>query len=334
MRREWVVYAPHRNSRPWDFSKEVKTISGPSYSPTCYLCPRNKRGSGKDNPDYKGVFVFDNDFPVVGMNAPELMSTGDSLYMKESAKGISRVVCYSENHNISMSRLTSSEILSVVNTWANQTAELLKQSIVKSVLIFENKGQVTGVSNPHPHCQIYATDFQFKNIEDEYRSAILYKESKGKNLFGHVIQKEKEDGLRIIAENDKAIAFIPFFARYAYEIMVFPKRRCADMSQLTPSEIEDLSTLYHHVVKRYDLLFRTPFPYVMNVHQMDHKLDPENLYHLYFHFQPPWRAIDLPKYLAGPEIGGGNFMADTLPEEKAKELRDLDLASFEELYKL
>jgi UDPglucose--hexose-1-phosphate uridylyltransferase len=198
--------------------------------------------------------------------------------------------------------------------------EMLAHSSVRYVLLFENKGELCGVSNPHPHGQLYATDFVFRHCEQHLQAARNHRMAMGTNLFAEIIENELSDGRRIVAENSGAVAFVPFFARYAYETMVFPKRRHATLISLTDSELYDLAEVFQELVRRYDRLFGFSFPYVMSVQQapVDGADYPD--YHLHLSLLPPLRQPGLIKHLAGPEIGGGNFMADTLPEEKAAEL--------------
>lgn len=326
LRMEWVVYSAHRNSRPWSFDLKQQPPPSPAYDPNCYLCPGNKRAGGHENPDYHDVFVFDNDYPVVGPHAPELHgSMHDGLYQKAGAKGLARVVCYASEHNLSLATVSPERMVRVFEIWQQETAALAKNPDIHSVLIFENRGEMVGVSNPHPHCQIYAVDFPFQLIEREQMAAKLHKRRTGRNIFADIIAAEQKDAVRVVAENEHAIAFVPFFARYAYEVLVFPKKRHATLASLNPKELEGMAAAYQVVVQRYDAVFNLPFPYVMNIHQAPVDGKRYSDYHLYVHFQPPLRQPGLPKYLAGPEIGAGNFMADTVPEEKAAELRNVVL---------
>ncbi len=326
LRMEWVVYSAHRNNRPWSFDLKKHQAEAPAYDPNCYLCPGNQRAAGHVNPDYHDVFVFDNDFPVVGMQAPDIHENmHDGLYQKASAKGIARVVCYAREHNLTLSDVPPERMARVFEVWREEMVAFAKNPDIHSVLIFENKGEIVGVSNPHPHCQIYAVDFPLQLIEREQLAARLHKRRTGRNLIADIIAAEQKDGLRIVAENDEALAFVPFFARYAYEVLVFPKKRHATLITLTDKELRGLAAAYQEVIRRFDGVFNLNFPYVMNIHQapVDGKKHAD--YHLYVHFQPPLRQPGLPKYLAGPEIGAGNFMADTIPEEKAAELRAVRL---------
>ena len=333
LREEWIVYAAHRNARPWSGASVAGQRQAPAYDAACYLCPGNSRVSGTANPKYKDVYVFDNDHPVVGMNAPKIPREAafiHNLYRKAPAKGIARVVCYDPRHNVTMSEMPLHRVTKVFEAWKAQMQEFLSNKDITFVLIFENKGEAVGVSNPHPHCQIYATDFTFTLIEKELGAAKKYKEEKGQNIFEAIIQAERADQIRIVTENEHAIAFVPFFARYAYEVLIFPKKRHATLATMSNEELAGMAAAFQEVTRRYDLNFGMSFPYVMAFHQapVDGKEYPD--YHLHMLLQPPLRQPGLLKFLAGPEIGGGNFMADTIPEEKAAELRAVDISSFPE----
>jgi len=325
LRGEWVVYAAHRNQRPWTTASQTQTALVPvSYDPGCYLCPGNSRIHGLVNPNYAGVYVFDNDHPVVSLHAPELapaeLATGSSFYRRERALGLARVLCYDPRHDLTLAELSVAGICQVFYEFRSQVQALAALPMIKSVLIFENKGELCGVSNPHPHCQIYATDFDFALINKQVELAANYREQTGDNIFATILANELADGRRIVAENAGAVAFVPFFARYAYEVMIFPKKRHATFSSLTDWELEQLAEVYREVTARFDGLFGIKFPYVMTVQQAPVKGEPTE-FHLYVHFQPPLRQPGLIKFLAGPEIGAGNFMADTMPEDTAADLR-------------
>ena len=178
-----------------------------------------------------------------------------------------------------------------------------------------------GVSNPHPHCQIYATNFVFKSIETEARAGLRHLRETGRVLFQDIIAAEREDGRRILFENDSAIAFMPYFARYAYEVYVAPKRTHPSLAALPEDELTDFAAALQNVVIRFDNLWRMPFPYVMVLHQQPTDGREYRGFHFHVQIHPPLRKPGLLKYMAGPELGGGNFLNDTAPEEKAAELR-------------
>lgn len=322
LREEWVVVAAHRQDRPWSGETVAREeLSVPDYVEDCYLCPGNNRVSGERNPDYAGVYVFDNDHPCVGMNAPQELESPAGIYRNRPATGVARVVCYTPKHNLSLGELEQREVENLIAAWQSQYVELGSHAAVNHVLIFENRGEAVGVSNPHPHGQIYATNFVFKTIETEAQVSQRYFNDTGRVLFEEIIRAEQRDGRRILCENDTAIAFVPYFARYAYEVYVAPKRPCRSVSDLSDIEASDFARVLKTVLVKFDNLWHMPFPYVMPLHQAPTDGADHSGFHFHIEFHPPLRKPNLLKYLAGPEIGGGNFLSDTSPEEKAAELR-------------
>lgn len=313
--------AAHRQSRPWS-GAEVgpRAATPPAYDSACYLCPGNARVSGRVNPPYTGTFVFDNDHPCVGSDAPRMLAAPPGFYRNSPASGIARVVCYSPRHDVTLAELEVAGVDALLATWQEQMRELAAHADVQFVLIFENKGEAVGVSNPHPHCQIYATNFVFKYIETELRAGARHLADTGRLLFQDVLAAERQDGRRILSEQGSAIAFVPYFARYAYEVYVAPLRSVATIADLDEGERMDLAAVLRDVVIRFDNLWQMPFPYVMALHQAAVKGTDRRGFHFHIEFHPPLRRPNLLKYLAGPEIGGGNFLSDTCPEEKAAEL--------------
>jgi len=327
LREEWVIVAAHRQDRPWHGetvggSKEQQS-SLPEYVENCYLCPGNRRVSGKRNDDYRGIYVFDNDHPCVGPNAPLELESSSGFYRNRPAQGLARVLCYSSRHNVTLAELELSEIEALLVAWREQYVDLGSRPQIRHVLIFENKGEVVGVSNPHPHCQIYATNFVFKTIENEAAVCRRHYAETGRVLFQDILKAERDDGRRIIFENSYAIAFLPYFARYAYECYVAPKATRPGLGGMSAEELRGLAQALKVMAVRYDNLWRMPFPYVMTLHHAPTDGQDHTGFHFHIEFHPPLRKPNLLKYLAGPEIGGGNFLGDTLPEEKARELKEV-----------
>jgi UDPglucose--hexose-1-phosphate uridylyltransferase len=322
LREEWVVIAAHRQDRPWIGA----TVAGsqtppPEYMENCYLCPGNLRVSGATNPRYTRTYVFDNDHPCVGPNAPTEPTSPAAPYRVRPAQGLARVICYSPRHNLTMAEMPSNLIGDIVGVWQQQTYDLGQRPEVKHVLCFENKGEVVGVSNPHPHGQIYATNFVFKTIEQELQaSQRYYNKTGGHILFEAIIRAEQTAVRRILYEDESTIAFIPYFARYAYEVYIAPKRSVPHIHALREAEVASLAQALKAITVRFDNLWQMSFPYVMVLHQAPSDGGDYRPYHFFLAFHPPLRRSTVLKYLAGPEIGGGNFISDTSPEAKAAEL--------------
>ena len=301
-----------------------------AYVENCYLCPGNTRVDGHRNPSYRQTYVFDNDLPCVAPHAPASLPPPSSMYRSSHARGVARVVCYTPRHDLTLAEQDPEAIEDLLNVWQAQHEELSAGPDVKHVLIFENKGDLVGVSNPHPHCQIYATNFVFKTTETEARVSDHHHAETGRVLLKDIIAAECRDGRRVLAENDCAIAFVPYFARYAYETYVVPRQTHPSIAGLSKQEVRALAEVLKQVLVRFDNLWCMSFPYVMALHQAptDGRRHPGFHFHIEFH--PPLRTPTLLKYLAGPEIGGGNFLSDTSPEETAAELRSVSTVHYKQ----
>jgi UDPglucose--hexose-1-phosphate uridylyltransferase len=321
LREEWVVVAAHRNNRPW-IGETVGDVAAdvPEFVADCAFCPGNVRVSGVRNAEYTSVFVFDNDHPCVGPNAPAVAESSPP-YRVRRASGLSRVVCYDPRHNVTLAELPVARIVEILGTWQDQYRELGQRNEVRHVFVFENKGEVVGVSNPHPHCQIYATNFVFKTIENEVAVTGKYWGRQKRGLLEDIVAAEQKDGRRILSERDSAIAFVPYFARYAYETFVTPKAMHGSLADLSRDETLDLAAVLQETLIRFDNLWKMSFPYVMVLHQAPTDGVVHDGFHFHIEFHPPLRKPNLLKYLAGPEVGGGSFLSDTSPEEKAAELQ-------------
>lgn len=319
LREEWVLYTAHRGGRPWigDTHRPAETVP-PSFDPTCALCPGNKRVKG-ENPRYTGVYWFTNDLPCFANEAPAAPA-GDDFYRTRPAQGTAEVVCYSPDHAKTFVDLTDAECAAVVDLWTERYRELGARPEVHHVLIFENKGSLVGTSNPHPHCQIYAGNLIYGFTVREVESARKHFAKTGRHLGQDILARELA-GPRVIAQNEGWVACVPWFARYAYEVYILPRRAVPSLAALTAPERAQLGRMIREVAIRYDNLWRMPMPYVMALHQaptdgQDYACFP---FHLEFH--PPLRKPDTLKYLAGPEIGGGSMTNESDPDEKAAELR-------------
>lgn len=322
LRREWVVISAHRNTRPWH-GETVDAARAPTaaFVPDCYLCPGNARVSGRRNPDYAEVFAFDNDHPCVGPDAPEPAPPPAPPNKSRRADGLSRVVCYSPRHDLSLAELSLGEVVRLLEALQDEFRTLTARPEVRHVLMFENRGEVVGVSNPHPHCQVYATNFVFRTIELEAQACEAYLAEHGRVLFQDIVAAEVSDRRRMVAARDGALAFVPYFARYPYETYVAPRATHHNIADLSAPELYDLADVLRETMIRMDNLWHMPFPYVMVLHQAPVDGQPHGGFHFHIEIHPPLRKPGLLKYLAGPEIGGGNFLNDTAPEEKAAELR-------------
>src|SRR5881398_2636347 len=208
LRREWVVVSSHRNERPWQGERVAGGDASralPPYIQDCYLCPGNVRSSGRRNDRYTGVFVFDNDHPCVGPGAPTELTAPRGIYRNRPASGCARVVCFTPRHDLTLAQLPAAEMVNLLEVLQAQYRDLGSRDDVRHVLVFENKGDVVGVSNPHPHCQIYATNFTWKTFDTELEAQRRYARENRRALFADIIDAERRDGRRVLYEDENAI---------------------------------------------------------------------------------------------------------------------------------
>jgi len=301
--REWVSTASHRQGRPL------------MPADWCPFCP----GSGRVPENYD-VHIYPNDFPAFSIPAPEPAIKGDGFYRVGRSHGKCDVVLYHPDHNTSLPQLSLDHLVKLVRLWRKRFVELKATPGIRYVLIFENKGAVIGVTMPHPHGQIYAFPFVPPRLEREVAAARAHQRARARCLYCDILKKERRDGRRVVAENEAFSAFIPFYARWPYEIHIFSRRHLGTIDQFRPGEEKALAEILKWVTLKYDNLFHFSFPYMMLLHQAPTR-GRFPYFHFHIEFYPPHRSKDKLKYLASVETGGGSFLNDSLAEEKAAELR-------------
>lgn len=321
---EWVLVSPHRSKRPWQ-GKEEKVASQAivSHDPNCYLCAGNLRKNGTRNPNYTGTYVFDNDFAALLTEPSPEITQEDEIFRIEAERGICRVVCFSSDHSLSIPLLATEQMETVVDTWIAQTQELSEIDFINYIQIFENKGELMGCSNPHPHGQIWASQSLPVEIEKEDKSQKAYYQKHQKTLLGHYLEKELEQNKRIVIESEHFVALVPFWAVWPFEAMIIAKRPVGNLLELTPTEAKDLAWIYQQLTIRYDNLFECSFPYSAGIHQSPFNKKNQKHWHLHLHFYPPLlRSATVRKFMVGYEMLG-TPQRDITAEKSATMLRKL-----------
>ena len=200
LREEWVIVAAHRQQRPWTGN----TVTAPAatavaYDPTCYLCPGNARVSGAVNARYANTFVFDNDHPCVGADAPRDVPVPSSFYRTSPAVGVARVVCFSPRHDLTLAEMSPADVTGVIDTYAAETAALGAR--YRWVQAFENKGELMGCSNPHPHGQIWASDALPNETAAEDQHQRAYAAAHGTRLLADYARLEHARDERMVHQS-------------------------------------------------------------------------------------------------------------------------------------
>lgn len=299
---EWILVSPHRTSRPWQGGREqTPTEQRPRYDPDCYLCPGNIRANGERNPHYDQTYIFVNDFSAVLPDVVEAESAANPLFRWKSLRGEARVICFSPRHDLTLAEMSLAEIRRVVEVWAEQTRELGER--FSWVQIFENRGDLMGASNPHPHGQIWATDSLGAIAAREEAQQKAYYERYARPLLLDYVREEEVRGERAVVENPSWLAVVPYWAVWPFETLLLPKASVSRLPDLDRGQRTDLADILQRLLIRYDNLFEVSFPYSMGWHGAPYNGESGRHWQLHAHFYPPLlRSATVKKFMVGYEM--------------------------------
>jgi UDPglucose--hexose-1-phosphate uridylyltransferase len=336
---DWVFVSPHRHQRPWQGQREpIAEDVRPAYDPDCYLCPGNLRAGGVRNPDYTTTFVFDNDFPAFteraaggGAGSPAAANDrsdaspagASSLLVSRPHEGTCRVICYSPRHDLSLAGLSPAQLLGVIECWRAQEAELRRRW--RWVQLFENRGELMGSSNPHPHGQVWAGDFIPNEVARELAGQRRWLEAHATPLLLDYARLELRLGERVVLHDAHWLVVVPWWAVWPFETLVMPLRPVPSLEDLCSPEREALAAILGRLLRLYDRLFGVPFPYSFGWHGSPGRgSDPgeSSGCQLHAHFHPPLlRSATVRKFMVGYELLA-EFQRDLTAESAAGLLRE------------
>jgi len=329
---DWVLVSPHRTKRPWQGKVEKHARDErPQHDSKCYLCPGNERAGGISNPDYKDVFVFQNDFSALVPDIPEGKYEKKELFRAESERGFCKVICFSPRHDLTIPEMEVGDIKKVVDLWCSEYEAIGALDYINHVQIFENKGDIMGCSNPHPHGQIWGQHSVPGEPAKEAKMQMAYFQNNGQTLLGDYVAEELKSQERVLVENDHFVALVPFWATWPFETMIVSKRPVQNLLQLTDEERLAMADVYKKLTVLYDNLFEVSFPYSAGIHQAptDGRDHPE--WHLHMHFYPPLlRSATVKKFMVGYEMMG-NPQRDITAEQAAQRLKNLPKVHYKSL---
>ncbi|WP_406705890.1 galactose-1-phosphate uridylyltransferase [Sodalis sp.] len=317
---QWILVSPHRAKRPWQGQQETPSAQTlPAHDPDCYLCPGNTRITGDRNPDYRTTHVFTNDFAALMPDTHDAPPSDDPLFRSQSARGTSRVICFSPDHSKTLPELSLPALEAVIATWREQSAELGKT--YPWVQVFENKGAAMGCSNPHPHGQIWANSFLPNEAEREDRLQREYYRQQGSSLLLDYAARELVDGARTVVETRHWLAVVPYWAVWPFETLLLPKRPIQRLPDLDGESSADLVLALKKLTSRYDNLFQCSFPYSMGWHGAPFTDGDHAHWQLHAHFYPPLlRSATVRKFMVGYEMLA-ETQRDLTAEQAAERLR-------------
>ncbi|MBD2814108.1 UDP-glucose--hexose-1-phosphate uridylyltransferase [Xenorhabdus sp. Flor] len=327
---QWIIVSPHRLKRPWvGIDEPLQHSARPSYDKHCSLCPNNTRASGDINPDYPDTYVFQNDYSALLPEISAMTPTDNPLFISEPVSGVCRVICFSPDHSKTLPELPLANIRRIIDVWDHQIEELGQRYIW--IQVFENKGEMMGCSQPHPHGQIWASDFLPNDLARKDELLRQYYYQHGSNLLLDYVEAEQKNGLRTVVNTEHWLAVVPYWAVWPFETMLLPKSHIRRMSELTIAQRDDLAIAMKKLTSRYDNLFQCSFPYSMGWHFAPFFIDKQfidkqtDIEHWQLHalFYPPLlRSATVRKFLVGYEMLA-EIQRDLTPEEAAQRLRDV-----------
>ena len=317
--------------RPWQGKLEdLPDDSRPSYDANCYLCPGNKRADGTVNPKYNDPFSFINDFSALIEDSPLGEHNEEGLLSVKSESGICKVICFSPQHNLTLPQMTVEAIEKIIILWQKEYNELSANQAIKYIQIFENKGEIMGCSNPHPHGQIWSSSSIPLELSKETSQQKNYYDKHHTSLLLDYLQLELRKNERIILENDHFVALVPFWAVWPYETMIVSKRHVQHIMQFNELERKSFATILKQLTTKYDNLFNISFPYSAGMHQSPVNNGSYPEWHWHMHFYPPLlRSATVKKYMVGYEMLA-NPQRDITPEAAAEKLRSLSTVHYSE----
>jgi len=312
LRGEWITYAAYRHNRTF--------LPPPEYNPlAATVDPAHPTELPAGNYD---IAVFENRFPSL---SPDAHDPPPSIVRTAPALGRCEVVVFTQDPKASLGGLPLSQIELLLQVWGDRTERAASDPHIRYVLPFENRGAEVGVTLHHPHGQIYAYPFVPPVPARMLAEETAYYQRNRSNLLVDMIAREIDSGKNIIYLGEHAIAFVPAWARYPYEVWVSPVSAVSGFNKLSDEQRVDLARALKTVLLKYDGLWNRPFPYLMAWYQAPLSGNDHPETQLHAEICPPYRTRDRLKYLAGTELGAGMFAMDVLPEEKAKELQQVEI---------
>lgn len=319
---EWILVSHGRLERPWDGRQEPRSGAAPlRYDPGCYLCPGNTRAGGVVNPDYATTFVFPNDFPALTDAATSAPVSRSPLFRRHDVSGATRVVCFSPDHGTTLAQLPEAGVAAVVECWTAQVAELGAR--FPWVQVFENKGELMGCSNPHPHGQIWAMSELPTEAAKEDGNQAAYAEEHGSLLLLDYAREELARSDRVVEADDAWVAVVPYWAVWPFETLLIPRDPVAHLDGLDARQRHGLVRTMRRLLARYDNLFACSFPYSMGWHGRIAGHGSHAHWQLHAHVYPPLlRSAEVRKFMVGFEMLS-EPQRDLTPEAAAARLRDV-----------
>lgn len=306
----WITIAAHRQERIYFPAED-----------SCPFCPSTPSNLSEIPDSQYDVVVFENRFPSFSGEGPPASIENAALNSTLPAVGRCEVICFTDDHNDSFASLPPERVRLVLDAWIDRTTDLLSRESVVQVYCFENRGAEIGVTERHPHGQIYGYPYITPRTQRALAAVSEHQIAHGSNLFDELVASETDAAVRVVLEGEHWTAFVPRAARWPFEVHLYPHHRVPNLAALGETAKEEFCRMYLDLLRRFDALFGIPMPYISGWHQAPK--GREDGFALHLELFSVRRSADKLKFLAGSESGMDAFISDIAPESAAARLREI-----------
>jgi UDPglucose--hexose-1-phosphate uridylyltransferase len=317
----WVIIATERARRPSDFSHaregrkrtECAFCVGHEHETPSEVLAYRTKGGAQDSRDWS-VRVVPNKFPALRIEG-ELGRRGEGIFDMMNGVGAHEVIIESPDHTVDLAELSEEQIEDVLWAYHDRVHDLKRDRRFRYILIFKNHGAEAGASLEHTHSQLIALPIIPLNVAEELNGAREYYRHKERCVFCDLIRQEREDQVRLVAENDEFVTVCPFAPRFPFETWILPKIHGEAFERITKHEYGNLARSLRDALRRLNKALDAP-PYNYVIHSSPAREPEDGYYH--------WHVEIMPKLtkVAGFEWGTGFYINPVPPEDAARHLRE------------
>ncbi len=318
----WVIVSTDEPMDVDDFHQLYPPVEK-RHPEKCFFCPGRESDTppevyavrpqgGEPNSPGWTVRVVPNKFPALVIEG-DLESRPIGLYDISNGVGAHEVVIETPDHFKTLADLSFEEVCEVIKAYRARINDLKKDLRFQYILVFKNFGAIAGASIEHDHSQIIALPLVPKNVKEELEGAKAYFDYRERCIFCDMWRQERDEGDRVVYENNDFITFCPFSSRFPFEMWIVPKYHCCNFPEITDEKAMELAKALKDALIRLKLLLHTP-PYNFIIHA-----SPLRGSYEYYH----WHIEIMPRIsrVAGFEWGSGFYVVPTTPELCAERLR-------------
>ncbi len=326
----WVIIAPERGPRPYDYATAREVDAG---SAGCPFCEGNERmtppevyglrDAGEPNTPGWYVRVVPNKFPTLHAEG-DLARTGDGLFEHMGGLGAHEIVIENPRHEVDLPFSPEEQIMRVLEACRRRVEDLRGDPRFRHITVFRNHGALAGATVGHPHSQVMALPIIPYLVREQLKGAAAHFTATGRCVFCDIVAQELAAGSRTIIQSPHFVALAPYASRFAAETVIYPRRHCHDMVQMNTEELVDLAGVLRHLLLAYYSGLGNP-PYNL-VCLTAPSLPPEGqdgLTEEALRRQYHWCIVIMPRLttMAGFEWGTGVYINPVAPEEAAATLK-------------